>query len=161
MLTLKSTSNQLREIVSQYYDKLKLIADPGFSTKPSPEKWSKKEIVGHLIDSAQNNLRRFITGQYETTPPHIVYAQDFWVTVNHYHDADKDDVVLLWKLINDRICVVIENMPAENYQRTCDTGRDQPRLRALDWLARDYVEHLQHHLNQIIPDSFPDHRYAS
>ncbi|MEO5979948.1 MAG: DinB family protein [Chryseolinea sp.] len=159
MTELERTSNQLREIVSGYYDKMKMIADTNFSTKPSSRKWSKKEVVGHLVDSAQNNLRRFITGQYEKNPPHIVYAQEFWVDVNHYNQADKDDVLLLWKLINERICVVIENMPESNYQKACNTGKDQPDLHALDWLARDYVEHLKHHLNQIIPHSFPGHIY--
>ena len=33
--------------------------------KPFPEKWSKKEVIGHLIDSAQINLQRFTRCTYE------------------------------------------------------------------------------------------------
>lgn len=62
----------------------------------------------------------------------------------------KEDVIQLWRLMNLRICAVLENIPEANYSRQCDTGS----MRTLSWLAEDYVKHLKHHLNQIISGSF-------
>ena len=111
-------------------------------------------MLGHLIDSAQNNLRRFVCGQYESTPPLIVYDQDFWVSANNYKTAKKDEIIQLWVLVNERICDILETMPKANYDKVCNTGRDQMQLRSLHWLADDYVKHMKHHLNQIIPGAF-------
>src|SRR5690606_21194861 len=107
-------------------------------------------IVGHLIDSAQNNLRRFIVGQYEDSPPHIVYDQDFWVKVNNYQNMTSMDVIVSWMLINYRISEVLENMPTENYSKKCNTGKNDEQLYTLEWLAQDYLKHMKHHINQII-----------
>src|SRR5688500_9579761 len=114
---MKNTIRELREIVSAYTKKLGAISDEEFSAKPLPHKRSKKEVVGHLIDSAQNNLRRFIVGQYEAEPPFIVYQQDFWVASNQYRHIPKEDAIHLWRLMNLRICAVLETMPEENYSK--------------------------------------------
>ena len=119
-----------------------------------PNKWSKKEVLGHLIDSAQNNLRRFICGQYESSPPKIIYEQDFWVKASGYQHDAKGDVILLWKLINDQICRVLSGMEASNYSRQIDTGKQEISLHTIQFLAEDYVKHMKHHINQIIPGSY-------
>lgn len=141
---------ELRTIISEYTKKFADISENDFSARPLPHKWSKKEVLGHLIDSGQNNLRRFICGQYENQPPLIVYQQDFWVTSNAYHAVPAEDLIALWRLLNLRICAVLTGMPAENYSKRCNTGS----LHSLRWLAADYVQHLKHHINQIISGSF-------
>lgn len=151
---MQRITDELRQIVDEYANKISSIPDNVFSAKLTPNKWSKKEVLGHLIDSAHNNLRRFITGQYELVPPHIIYDQDFWVEANDYTFSKREDVVALWKLMNERICVVLSTMPQQNYLRTCNTGKGSEQLHSLEFLAVDYVKHLKHHINQIIPDSF-------
>ncbi|HEV8513476.1 MAG TPA: DinB family protein [Cyclobacteriaceae bacterium] len=151
---MKAIANELNKIVSDYSLKISAISEQEFSAKPLPNKWSKKEVLGHLIDSAQNNLRRFVCGQYESTPPKIVYDQDYWVKPNSYQQIDGKEVVATWKLINNRIATILETMPASSYPKACDTGKDSVSLHSLEWLADDYVKHLKHHLNQIIPNSF-------
>lgn len=148
--SMESAIQELREIIKHFTAAIAKLEEPGFSTRPSPEKWSQKEVLGHLVDSAQNNLRRFICGQYEASPPKILYDQDFWVASNHYRQMDKHDVIQLWRLLNERIAAVLENMPAENASKLCDVGKLQP----ISWLAEDYIQHMKHHLNQIIPGSF-------
>ena len=145
---------ELRDLIQTYSEKINAIAAPDFYAKPIPTKWSKVEVLGHLIDSAQNNLRRFVCGQYESTPPRIIYDQDFWVSSNNYKKAKKESIIQLWKLLNERICDILETMPLSNYKKECNTGRDNEQLRTLHWLAEDYVKHMKHHLNQIIPGSF-------
>ncbi|MDQ2656967.1 MAG: DinB family protein [Bacteroidota bacterium] len=147
---MKDVVRELHQIVADYEKKIGAIPDFEFSAKPLPAKWSKKEVLGHLIDSAQNNLRRFICGQYEAAPPFIVYRQDFWVEINDYQSMHKQDLVDLWRLMNLRICAVLTKMPPANYSRQCDSGA----LHTLEWLAADYIKHLKHHLNQIISGSF-------
>jgi DinB superfamily len=151
---VKQTAAELRLLITTYSTAFTALPEADFSDKPFPEKWSKKEIVGHLIDSAHSNLRRFIVGQYESTPPHIVYDQDFWVKANGYQTMTSMDVIVLWMLVNFRIFEVLENMPEANYSKPCNTGKGAQQLYTLEWLAADYVKHMKHHLNQIIPGSF-------
>lgn len=152
--TMKQTIDELLKIISSFERKIMSIHDSEFSAKPDAKKWSKKEVLGHLIDSAQNNLRRFIVGQYETTPK-IRYEQDFWVAANGYQQLKKSDVVQHWLLINRQIATVLSNMNTSHYTLQVDSGSDTPELHSLEWLASDYVKHMKHHLNQIIPGSFP------
>lgn len=145
---------ELQKVIETYSQKIRAIPDQDFYAKPLPSKWSKIEVLGHLIDSAQNNLRRFVCGQYEAVPPWIIYNQDFWVSSNNYQSAKKESIVQLWTLINERICEILTTMPPANYNKECNTGRDAEQFHSLQWLAEDYVKHMKHHLNQIIPGSF-------
>ena len=149
---MKETIFELQQIVDKYFKLISSIPESDFSSKPSA-KWSKKEVLGHLIDSGQNNLRRFICGQYETNPK-IRYDSDFWVNANNYQGRPSKNVILLWKLTNEQICSILGSMPEGNYLKSADTGETEVQLHSLEWLALDYVRHLKHHLNQIIPGSF-------
>jgi hypothetical protein len=151
---MHATINELTKLIHDYSLKIDAIPEQEFSAKKHLNKWSKKEVLGHLIDSGQNNLRRFICGQYETAPPKIVYDQVEWVNANAYQQTDSKEVIAMWKLVNNRIAAVLEKMPVSSYTKKCDTGKDSVSLHSLEWLAEDYVKHLKHHLNQIIPNSF-------
>ena len=144
---------ELRELVQDYGKKVSTISEQDFLAKPLPTKWSKIEVLGHLIDSAQNNLRRFICGQYESSPPRIVYDQDMWVNANNYKSAKKEHVIQLWILLNERICDILKTMPVAVYDKQCNAGKEAPQLYSLLYFAEDYVKHMKHHLNQIIPGS--------
>jgi len=146
---MQDAIHELRQITADFSALLKGIAESDFSNKPLPDKWSKKEIIGHLIDSAQNNLRRFICAQYESTPPKIVYQQNFWVSACQYQHMPSQNVIELWVLINQQIISVLLSMPSEKYSAQCETSE----LRTLEWLAVDYIRHMKHHLNQVIPES--------
>lgn len=114
------------------------------SYRPAPGKWSKKEILGHLVDSALNNLNRFVRAQYEDSP-YIVYAQDEWVRLQHYQEKDSKEILILWESLNDQIAHVLKHMPAENYDRLCRSEDTHTLL----WLAEDYVRHMEHHMRQL------------
>ena len=146
---MKNTVIQLRNVIENYGEKLKHLNEEEFSFKPHRDKWSKKEELGHLIDSAHNNLRRFIVAQYEVNPK-IRYEQDTWVRLLDYTDQNSSDLMHLWMLLNRQICYALENMSPEASERMCDTGKDQQKLYSLSWLAEDYVKHLLHHLHHIL-----------
>jgi len=141
----------LRRLTTEYFALLSQIDNETFGAKPQPEKWSKKEILGHLIDSGQNNLRRFITAQYEVNPPHIAYDQDYWVAANRYNQADARDLILLWKLLNERIAAVLDDVPASKSENLCNTGKVTNEFHTLSFLAADYLRHSEHHLRQLVP----------
>src|SRR5258706_9891476 len=103
---MKLVAIELGLIIHKYEEKLKCLDEKEFSRKPAPDKWTKKEELGHLIDSAYNNLRRFIVGQYETAP-NIVYKQNEWVKAANYNSQQAADLILLWCLLNKQICEVI------------------------------------------------------
>jgi hypothetical protein len=129
------------ETVNRYFSSL---SEDELSRHPAPGKWSKKEILGHLIDSGLNNLNRFIRSQYEDTP-HIVYAQDDWVRLQHYQEKDSKEILALWESLNRQIAHVLTYMPKENYDKTCRTKDTHTLL----WLAEDYVRHMEHHMRQM------------
>ena len=116
--------------------------------KPRPEKWSKKEIIGHLIDSAQINLQRFVRCTYEENFK-LTYEQVEWVQAQHYQEADIRDLVALWELLNLQIIRVLKSYPANRLQAKCDNSKTTVSLHTVEWLAQDYADHLNHHLRQI------------
>ena len=101
---MKEIAKELHAVIILYTPMLK-ADETGYAAKPSPGKWSKKEILGHLIDSAQNNIRRFVVSQYEEKP-HIVYAQDEWVKAGGYQQYNTADLIELWQLLNKHLCMV-------------------------------------------------------
>ncbi|NII25114.1 DinB family protein [Pseudoflavitalea sp. X16] len=116
--------------------------------KPAPGKWSKKEILGHLIDSAINNLKRFVDIQSQPQPYKVLrYMQDNLVAINRYQDLPLDHMLLLWKLLNQQIVYVISSIPAEklSYKIIIPSGESK----TLEWLVIDYIEHMDHHWGQV------------
>jgi hypothetical protein len=143
---------ELLGIVGEYGQKMAAIPNEHFIAKPNLKQWSKIEVLGHLVDSAQNNQRRFICSQYESPPVLITYDQDFWVAANQYSHCRKEDMIQLWSLLNRRIASILANMSEANRQKNCPIGSGG--LKSVEWFAADYVKHLKHHLNQILPGSF-------
>jgi hypothetical protein len=151
---MQPTILNLEKIVHNYARRLTAVPEPVYEAKPKPDKWSKKEILGHLVDSAQNNIRRFIVAQYEDGPT-IGYAQDAWVACSSYQAYPREDLVTLWTLLNRHIVIILRQMSPEAGQRMCSMG-GQPQ--SLEWVAADYCNHLLHHLHQILdlePIAYP------
>src|SRR6187455_492334 len=131
---MKILAIELGLIVNKYEENLRAIDEQDFAHKPAPEKWSKKEELGHLIDSAHNNLRRFIVAQHEKNPK-VVYRQNEWVKASDYQNQPGANLITLWSLLNKQICEVMKTMPIEAEARLCDTGYEQTDLHSLKWIA--------------------------
>ncbi|MCW3117129.1 MAG: DinB family protein [Chitinophagaceae bacterium] len=150
---MDDTIRGLEKIIQDYTPLFQPVSEEAWQYKSQPGKWSKKEILGHLIDSAQNNIRRFIVAQYEERP-FIKYQQDEWVAISHYQNHDTKDLIELWVLINKHICIILKNTSPEKQQREVLTGE----LHSIAWLAKDYNKHLLHHLHQVLdmtPVAYP------
>ena len=142
---MKSRAAELEKIITRHLPALKSLPEEELAAKPSADKWSKKEVMGHLIDSAQSNIRRFVIAQYEENPS-IVYNQEKWVAIANYQQWNSNDLIDLWHLLNKQICEILKNTSSETAQRQCMTGE----LHTIEWLAQDYIKHLEHHLYQVL-----------
>lgn len=142
---MHTTAIELQKAIDGYLPRLNVLSEEEASFKPSPVKWSKKELVGHLIDSAQNNIRRIIVSQYEENTT-IIYKQDDWVRINNYQSTPLHELVQLWYLLNKQLSTVLLNTSAEKAGLICLT----PNQHSLEWLAQDYVKHLKYHMHQVL-----------
>jgi hypothetical protein len=126
---------------------LHMISDSHFSHKPAPGKWSKKEILGHLIDSATNNHHRFIRAQFENAPI-ITYEQNKWNEFGYYQQMPIDQLIQFWTSYNRQLLALLKLIPPANLKKECNTGGLNNVT--IEWLFNDYVSHLEHHLGQIL-----------
>lgn len=138
----------LKNIIEEELLRFDTIYEEDWCSKITPEKWSKKEILGHLCDSAITNIRRFVVTQYKENE-NIVYDQNFWVKAQNYQNIPTQDVINFWKFLNFQIVYTVESIPDEALQRTCDTTKTDPRKFSLEFLIQDYLDHLQYHLKAI------------
>lgn len=119
------------------------------SMHPAPGKWSKKEILGHLIDSACNNHSRFVRAQFEEPPFKVVqYKQEEWVVHQRYNDMPVEQLLILWSYYNKHIAKVISYIN----KNKLDTPVILPSGERVTfyWLIEDYLNHLEHHLKQLL-----------
>ncbi|MBI3786965.1 MAG: DinB family protein [Ignavibacteriales bacterium] len=111
-------------------------------------KWSKKEILGHLIDSASNNHQRFVRAQLSPEIRLPAYEQAPWVRTQRYQDESWETLVRFWSDYNMHLAHVIAGIEKRSLSHKCFIGENEPVT--LEFLARDYVRHLEHHLEQIL-----------
>ena len=143
---MKDIILQLNEAIDNFlFSNLQAI---NWDYKSAPDKWSKKEVIGHLIDSAQINLQRFVRCTYEEDFK-LIYEQVEWVQAQRYQEADIRDLLGLWEQLNLQIIRVLQHYPANRLQAKCDNSKTTKSLHTVEWLAQDYVEHLKHHLKQV------------
>ncbi|WP_298533310.1 DinB family protein [uncultured Algibacter sp.] len=146
---MNEIQNRLRDLMEHASKLILNYQEFEMCIKPSPEKWSKKEILGHLLDSGINNLQRFTTIQFESKPFKIdPYSQKGLVDSNDYQNSNTIELLEFWIAINRRIIHVfgIQTQTTLNFEIVLPNG-DKSDLK---FLMIDYVDHLEHHLNQIL-----------
>jgi hypothetical protein len=147
-MDLQTALSQLEKHIPEVLLQFKQVARDGMLQKPAPGKWSKQEILGHLIDSAVNNLKRFTDAQYFPQPYTVIrYNQDELVVINRYQQLPWEHLLQLWSILNKQVLYVAGNIPAEKLAYTIITTSGESKT--LEWLVIDYVEHMEHHLKQL------------
>lgn len=145
---MNTVAAQLQKNIQEIEDLFHRKQLVDFDRKISGTKWSKKEILGHLIDSAINNLQRFTEIQYLEKPYSVrPYNPDELVKANRYQEKDSPDLLLLWVQLNRQIAFVMLNQTEDTLAYPLLLPDNQQR--DLRFLMTDYVVHLEHHLKAI------------
>jgi hypothetical protein len=150
--------DNFRQLVCDSAPRLLSLPDELTVLPPGPGKWSAKETIGHLIDSAANNHQRFVRAQFKSDLIFQGYDQEQWVISQRYNDESWEHLVNLWKLYNLHLAHIMDGVsPAVRDQLRTEHTLDKIAFRTveasvpatLDYLMRDYIEHLKNHLDQI------------
>ena len=139
-------AGELRRNVDAAIPKLRAVPDSAAAQPITPGKWSSKQVIGHLIDSAANNHQRFVRAQEGHSLEFPPYIQDHWVLAQHHQDRSWDELTTFWHLYNHHLGHVMERIPERHRGVPCTIGSAEPVT--LGFLAHDYIVHLRHHLRQ-------------
>ncbi|SEE14057.1 DinB superfamily protein [Tenacibaculum sp. MAR_2010_89] len=146
---IKTCIENLENILNSFPLQVASISKESWNKKESESKWSKKEVLGHLIDSGFNNLQRFIRVQYEETP-HIAYNQNEWVKSQNWQALPIENVVQLWKVINQQILHIWKNFPENKVNAKINVSKEKTELYTFAEIMEDYIVHFHHHEKQIV-----------
>ena len=152
----KDTDAAMKQLglhIESFPGRLKQISVEELLSRPAENKWSKKEILGHLIDSAVNNLKRFTDIQFSAQPYKIIsYNQTELVIVNDYQNLSLDHLLNLWQNLNRQIVYVVQRIPSEKLSYAVDPQYENKETKTLGWVICDYVAHMEHHFRQIFSE---------
>lgn len=139
---------RLRDTVDEALEMFEGVDEARTAVRPAPGKWCAREVLGHLIDSACNNHRRFVLGHAPQTARWDGYEQDLWVSSQRYADERWWDLVALWTAYNRHLAHVMASTPPGVAEHAA-LSPDGARQVTVSFLMDDYVTHLRHHLDQI------------
>jgi len=145
---MQTVIEDLQRAVDEAAAEFAQLNDAQTSAPLASDKWSRKQLLGHLIDSAANNHQRFIRAQFDGPHAFPGYEQESWVERNGYADAAWSDLVALWQAYNLHLLRIMARIPPDKLDVACTVGDSAPMT--LGFIAEDYVRHLRHHLQQII-----------
>lgn len=142
-----SSVHKLEQIIRVVPNRLLCLSDASSSIQPAPGKWSPKQELGHLIDSAANNHQRIVRSQLEDRPRLRGYNGDVWVLFHAYQQREWRELVGLWRSLNRQLVRAAESISDDGWARTCTIDDSQPLT--IRFIVDDYVVHLLHHLAHI------------
>jgi hypothetical protein len=143
----QNIAHGIRRTVEDFAARLENFDDAKASQKTHPDTWSRKEILGHLIDSASNNHQRFVRVRYLKDTNFLSYEQKEWVSIQRYNSCSWKELMDFWKSYNLHLARVIENMPIDCLQVSGTLGTYGQVT--IGYIIVDYLGHMQHHLRQI------------
>ena len=145
---MQSVLEDFERTIRTSYDRLQKITEAESACAIAPGKWSRKELIGHLIDSAANNHHRFVKAQFTDRLPISRYDQGSWVKYQDYGNEPWAQLLQLWKSYNTHLLHVASRIPEEKLNSLCQL--EDSECVSLGFLVEDYVVHLKHHLKQIL-----------
>ncbi len=145
---LATTAARLLEAVEAAEPKLLALGETAAGANRGSGKWSAKQILGHLLDSASNNHQRFVRAASGEPFKGPGYAQEHWVACQHYDQRPWVALVAFWVAYNGHLAHVLSHYPEQHRSVPCEIGGGPPVT--LEFVARDYVGHIRHHLTQVL-----------
>ena len=150
--------DDFKQTVDSSSERLRRISEIDARQPRAQDHWSAKQIIGHLIDSAANNHARFVLGQLKDDLVFAGYDQEAWGRANHYQEASWPQLVDVWSAYNLHLHHLISHADAARLRTPCTLHTlqeiafktvPQSQPVTLEYLMKDYVDHLKHHLQQI------------
>jgi DinB superfamily len=148
MDALKSATAEFSSLIGLAADQLPRLTDTATRTDGH---WSRKEILGHLIDSAANNHQRFVRGQLDRELITPGYAQEKWVETERFNQREWTDLIQLWLAYNRHLLHLMSNVAPEHLDSVIRITDHEPM--SLQFVMIDYVRHMKHHLEQLGVDA--------
>ena len=144
-----SLAQGLLETIAREAPRLRAITDQDAQTRPGgSDGWSRKQEIGHLLDSATNNRVRFIAAALEGRYSGPTYDGVGWVEIGGYAHAPWTDLIDLWESANHALATAVSNIPEKQLSAPCRIGAHETV--SLHFLIEDYILHMQHHLDHIL-----------
>ena len=150
------------DLVKNSYATLTEISNEEAAQPIEPGEWSRKQIIGHLIDSACNNHQRFVRAQWCEKLEFPSYQQDEWVDCQKYNLRDWHELLDFWKAYTEHLAHIMSVMDEQNLRTPCVVGwSSEPNtVVPLSGVIEHYWEHMEHHLNQILgEENATTHQY--
>lgn len=150
--------NDFAQTIESAAQQLLLISEEQSAAPRAEDHWSSKQILGHLIDSAANNHARFVLGQLKDDLIFPGYDQNGWVKTNHYQESPWPQLIDLWRAYNRHLHHLMSHADRARLNTPCTLHTlqeiafktvPQSAPVTLEYLMKDYVDHLKHHLDQI------------
>ncbi len=137
----------LQALLDHVPARLEKIPSGKLEPKPVPSRWSPREELGHLLDSAANNHQRIVRAQLEDKPAMPGYDGDGWVELHRYQQRDWRELIEVWEALNRQLLAAAKAVPDSAWSRTCTIADSKPLT--LKFVFEDYLEHMTHHLKHI------------
>ena len=143
----ENVAKELMAVVQAVLPRLTALSEAMVTHRPAPDRWTIKEVLGHLIDSAANNHQRFVRAQFVSELVFPKYEQNEWVQSQNYNAIEWPELIEFWRRYNLHLAHIIRNIAPEALGVRCRIGDYEPV--SLEFLTEDYVVHLKHHLAKI------------
>jgi hypothetical protein len=125
-----------------------LVMSPALADAPwRPGGWTRKQIVGHLLDSATNNRQRFVRASIDGEYSGPGYAQDAWVAAHGYAGQSWQTLLHWWEAEHEILVAVVDRIPEERLEAMCTIGSEPPVT--LRFVIQDYLRHQRWHFQQL------------
>lgn len=158
---MKDWLNDFKQTIESAAPRLTAISEDRSAEPKASEKWSARQILGHLIDSAANNHARFVLAQTKDDLVFPGYDQEAWVNINHYQQRSWSELIELWRAYNLQLHHLMTHASSQKMSTPCTLHTlqeiafkvvPQSEPVTLEYLMKDYVDHLKHHLSQIFAE---------
>jgi len=144
---MKELSTKLSTLVERAESRLRAVGSQESAEPVLSGGWSRRQVLGHLIDSASNNHQRFVRAALQPSLEFPGYDQNANIRLQAVQEADWSLLISLWAAYNRYLAHILAHLPASKLETPCRIGSNE--IVTLEFLARDYVRHLAHHLAQI------------
>jgi galactose-1-phosphate uridylyltransferase len=143
----RELADELSRVVEEALVSLWSIGDEEAAERRASDKWSRKQILGHLLDSETNNRQRIVRAQSVEELVLPGYDQEAWVRAHGYAERPWSELVELWRANNRNLAELIRRVPEAAASVPCRIGGGLPMT--LQAIVVDYLRHMRHHLAQL------------